>query len=364
VAIAGSAGKTTTRAAVGAVLEATCPGQVHATPGNLNNRVGVPLVLLGLRPEHRYAVVEVGTNATGEVAELNRVASPEVGVLTLVGLEHAAGLGELDAIEREEGSLLGDLPPSGIAVANGDDVRAVRQLDRSRAGTHVRYGTLPGCDVRLASRQATSDHLTRLVLQRASQPGQIEVDCRLMGLPGALAVAAGVAVADCLMPGILGQELIASALERLGSGEPGRLTPRSGRDGTLILDDSYNSNPASLYASLEAAREAASRRHSRLLLVLGEMRELGSLSGQEHASVGRALRQGEVLVGVAGEFRRAVAEARAHGHSAEFVEDADEAIETVESRMSHGDVILIKGSRSVGLELVVQALTTGREGTA
>ena len=176
--------------------------------------------------------------------------------------------------------------------------------------------------------------------------------------------AAGVAVADCLMPGILGQELIASALERLGSGEPGRLTPRSGRDGTLILDDSYNSNPASLYASLEAAREAASRRNSRLLLVLGEMRELGSFSGQEHASVGRALRQGEVLVGVAGDFRRAVTEARAHGHSAEFVENADEAIETVESRMSHGDVILIKGSRSVGLELVVQALTTGREGTA
>jgi UDP-N-acetylmuramoyl-tripeptide--D-alanyl-D-alanine ligase len=349
---------------VGAVLGAACPGQAHTTPGNLNNRVGVPLVLLGLRPEHRFAAVEIGTNATGEVAELARVAAPDVGVLTLVGLEHTAGLGDLDAIEREEGSLLRDLPSSGIAVANGDDVRAVRQLDKSQAGKRIRYGTLAGCDVQLVRRQVLSDHLTRLILQRAHRSERIEVDCRLVGLPGALAVAAAVAVTDQVLPGALTPHKLASALDTLGPGEPGRMTPRTGRNGTLVFDDSYNCNPASLQASLSAAREAASRRNSRLLLVIGEMRELGRFSGTEHARVGRALIEGEVLVGVAGDAWRAVTEARDHGHSAEFAEDASGAIKIVESRTSPGDVILVKGSRSVGLERVVEALTARREGAS
>jgi hypothetical protein len=298
------------------------------------------------------------------VAELARAAAPDVGVLTLVGLEHTAGLGDLDAIEREEGSLLRDLPSTGSAIANGDDVRAVRQLDKSPAGARIRYGTLAGCDVQLVDRQLLSDHLTRLIFRRAHRSDRIEVDCRLVGLPGALAVAAAVAVTDQVVPGALTPQELASALDGLGSGEPGRLTPRSGRDGTLVFDDSYNCNPASLRASLSAAREAALRRNSRLLLVLGEMRELGGLSGTEHARVGRALVEGEVLVGVAGDARRAVTEARDHGRSAEFAEDASGAIEIVASRTSPGDVILVKGSRSVGLERVVEALTAGREGAS
>jgi UDP-N-acetylmuramoyl-tripeptide--D-alanyl-D-alanine ligase len=101
IAVGGSAGKTTTRSAVGAVLELCAPGRVHQTSGNLNNLIGVPLVLLGLTPEQRYAVVELGTNAPGEVAALTAMAKPDAGLLTLIGLEHTEGLGDLDGVERE-----------------------------------------------------------------------------------------------------------------------------------------------------------------------------------------------------------------------------------------------------------------------
>src|SRR5690606_18874538 len=103
VAVVGSAGKTTTRGAIAAALDAVAPGAAHFAAGNLNNAIGVPLVLFGLGAHHRYAVAEIGTNAPGEVAELARIAQPNTGVLTLVGLEHTAGLGSLDAIEDEEG---------------------------------------------------------------------------------------------------------------------------------------------------------------------------------------------------------------------------------------------------------------------
>ena len=116
VAVAGSACKTTTRSAVAAALEAVLPGAVHAVAGNLNNRVGVPMVLFGLCPEHGAAVVEIGTNATGEVRELVQVAAPNIGVLTLIDVEHSEGLGSLDEIEEEEGALLRSLPKTGVAI--------------------------------------------------------------------------------------------------------------------------------------------------------------------------------------------------------------------------------------------------------
>lgn len=130
VAIAGSAGKTTTRAACQALLEACHPGRVLATRGNLNNQVGVPMTLLGLTEENEYAVIEVGTNSPGEIRRLAEVCQPNVAVLTLVGLEHTEGLGDIDSIEQEEGSIFAALSPNSVAIGNGDDQRVIRQILR------------------------------------------------------------------------------------------------------------------------------------------------------------------------------------------------------------------------------------------
>lgn len=361
VAVAGSAGKTTTRAAVSAVLAAACPGKVHATRGNLNNRVGVPLVLFGLGERHRFGVIEIGTNALGEVADLARMVTPEVGILTRVGIEHAAGLGDLDSIEREEGCLLAGLPATGIAVANGDDPRAVRQLEASPAGTRIRYGTAPQCQVRVVRREPLGGNGTWLRVQRARgfEHSEAEVETRLLGLPGALAIAAALAVTEQLVGRALGTEELGRAMDSLGSGEPGRLTAIEGTDHTLVLDDTYNSNPASVQASLGAAREIAARTGSRLVLVFGEMRELGSVSQAEHTALGRAVHGSEVLVAVAGDARHAVGAARGRGARAEFAEGTTEAIEILRSILHSGDVVLVKGSRSVGLERVVESLSRG-----
>src|SRR5262249_31175291 len=128
------------------------PQCVHYALGNLNNFVGVPLVLFGLEAEHEFSVIEIGTNAPGEVAALAACVAPNVGVLTLVALDHTLGLGDLDGVEREEASLYAALDPDGIAIGNGDDERVARALGQSRARRRYRYGFRDGMDVRAVAR--------------------------------------------------------------------------------------------------------------------------------------------------------------------------------------------------------------------
>ncbi|HYJ11762.1 MAG TPA: UDP-N-acetylmuramoyl-tripeptide--D-alanyl-D-alanine ligase, partial [Polyangiaceae bacterium] len=128
VAVAGSAGKTTTRAAISALLEAAEPGAVHYARGNFNNLIGVPLVLLSLGDSERLAVVELGTNRPGEVEALTRMVQPDAALLTLIGYEHTEGLGDLDGVEAEEGALFAHLPRAAVALGNSDDARVARQL--------------------------------------------------------------------------------------------------------------------------------------------------------------------------------------------------------------------------------------------
>jgi UDP-N-acetylmuramoyl-tripeptide--D-alanyl-D-alanine ligase len=149
VAITGSAGKTTTKAVLARVLDALAPGTVHATAGNLNNDIGVPMTLFGLTEAHRYAVVEVGTNARGEIANLARMSVPDAGVLTLVAAAHTEGLGSIEDVAAEKGALLAALPPGGLAVANADDARAVAELRRSPAKTALTFGFSEKADYRV-----------------------------------------------------------------------------------------------------------------------------------------------------------------------------------------------------------------------
>lgn len=363
VAVAGSAGKTTTRSAISAALEAVSPGSVHFVPGNLNNRVGVPLVLFGLAERHRYAVIEIGTNALGEVAELTRVAEPEVGVLTLIGLEHTEGLGSLSAIEEEEGSLFACLSPEAVAIGNSDDARVARQLAAAKVRRRLGYGFGEGADYRVIERTQGELGGARVVVARPSD-APITIDCALVGHAGAYAMAAAVAAAEACSGRALAQAELAAALSRVGVGEPGRLTPIALGERILLLDDSYNSNPASLPSSVAAARELLDARGGRLLLVLGEMRELGEESPRLHRESGQAIAgtEASLVVGVAGDARWLLEPFAEAGVATYFAQDADAALRKLESELRPGDVVLVKASRGVRAERIVQALVASRGG--
>jgi UDP-N-acetylmuramoyl-tripeptide--D-alanyl-D-alanine ligase len=354
VAVAGSAGKTTTRSAVGALLELVAPGAVHQTHGNLNNAIGVPLVLLGLEAAHRFAVVEIGTNAPGEVGTLTALAAPDAGVLTLVGIEHSAGLGDLDGIEREEGALFAGISPHGVAIGNIDDARVLRQLERVSLGRRVRYGFREGADVRCTARGAAGVGRQRVSI--AAGRREFELELSLLGEAGAYAALAAVAVTQALGIELPDAKSVGRALSR--AGEPGRLELHELSDGTVVLDDAYNSNPASALASLKTAGEVAHDRRARLVVVLGEMRELGALSAREHARVGEAIAPSGAaeLVAVSGDARLYVEAARNAGVSSVFAADADAALEVVRERLRPGDVVLVKASRGVRCERVVAGL--------
>jgi UDP-N-acetylmuramoyl-tripeptide--D-alanyl-D-alanine ligase len=356
VAVGGSAGKTTTRTVVSAILSEVRPGAVHFAAGNLNNLVGVPMVLFGLGPEHQFGVVELGTNQPGEIRRLAEMVAPDIALLTLVALEHTAGLGSLDQIEAEEGDIFGSLGPQGVGIANRDDARAFRQLCRSPARRRLSYGTGASADYRLLGRQVRGLRSASLELVRRGET--LVVESPLVGEAGALAVLGGLAAVEALLAATVDSACLARALSRPELVEPGRLVPVELADGTVVLDDTYNSNPASVRSSVRAARELAGQRQSRLLLVLGEMRELGADSEREHQSLGAELAEcgASHLFAVGGDARHLVESARRGGVPAVFAPDAETVLPLLLEELHPGDVVLVKASRGIRAERVVSGL--------
>ncbi len=348
VAVAGSAGKTTTCSAVGQVLTALLPGAVHKTPGNLNNRIGVPMVLLGLEPRHRVLVVELGTNQPGEVAALTRMAQPDIGVLTLIELEHTEGLGDIDGVEREERALY--FASDCLAIGNADDERVARALaELSGVGRPtLSYGFAAESVYHIRSLHLTSNGQGEIEL--AGPRGGISLRTPYVGRPGALATVAAYAVLDQFRdddggPGHPALSALSAPQDamRLTVRQIGRLT---------VVDDCYNANPASVRAALETAAEIAASGRRRLVLVLGEMRELGTCAEGEHLRIRQALETcpHAALFAAAGDARHFGA------LPGRFAEDAAELIDAIAAECRPGDVVLVKGSRGVGLERVVRAL--------
>ena len=356
VAVAGSAGKTTTRTAVSAALDAVLPGQVHFARGNLNNLIGVPLVLLGLGAEQRAAAVEIGTNAPGEVAALTELAQPNAGILTVIGIEHSAGLGSIERIEAEEASLFDRLGPGAAALGNLDDERVRRRLMGAKTRVRVGYGFGEGAEYRILWRDEGNVARSRLVVARPdSEP--LSVDNPFLGRPGAYAVAAAVAAAETALGSQLAPGAFELAFERLGGLEPGRLTPLELRNGVLVLDDTYNSNPASLKSSVATAHEVARARSGRLWLVLGEMRELGDESPRLHREAGETLLDFSAVcvISLGGEARWLLEPFERAGVPAHSLESYG-AVQFLAQNLSPRDVVLVKASRGVRAERVVEGL--------
>jgi UDP-N-acetylmuramoyl-tripeptide--D-alanyl-D-alanine ligase len=355
IAITGSAGKTTTRQAVAALLgEIVGDNQVHAAPGNLNNLVGVPMTLLGLGDRHRHAVLELGTNRRGEIGALARMVRPDVGVLTLIAAAHAEGLGDIDAIAAEKGALFSEV--QHVALGNVDDARVRAALSKSERW--IGYGESTDADYRIVERRVVDERSARLSIERPSG-GMLDAEIALVGRAGALACAAAVAAVEA----VLGEPVSSQAVARSMRGLEGRLAVRRAATGPLILDDSYNANPASCASSIEAAREIASALGRRLTLVLGEMRELGPESALAHDELGAvAAASGAAwLLGVEGDARRTAERAASQGMNVRFAEDAEHAASVAVGWVEPDDVVLVKGSRGVRTELVVNALLANGE---
>ena len=357
VAITGSAGKTTTRHATQSVL-ASLGHRVHASAGNLNNAIGVPITLLGLADEHDAAVVELGTNRRGEIAYGASLIEPDVAVLTLVAEAHTEGLGSLADVAAEKGALFASLRRWGTAIANADDAYARAQLPTSPAKKYLTYGARADAAVRLVSRTAEGATAARITLD--VNRARIEARIPLLGRAGAYAALAAVSVALAVDPET-SPDALARALTAIPPIDAGRLVALELADTTLVIDDAYNANPASMLASIAAASEIAVAMKRRLVLVLGEMYELGDASSALHARVGEAARESGAgaLVAVSG-AARVYAEGAPSGLEAAFARDVDEAIAAVKRVVQAGDVVLVKASNSVGLSKVVASMKSLR----
>jgi UDP-N-acetylmuramoyl-tripeptide--D-alanyl-D-alanine ligase len=348
VAITGSAGKTTTKEAVAAALGAKF--NVLKSRGNLNNAFGLPLQLLRLEPEHEVAVVEMGMNHAGEITALARMAAPDWGVVTNVGMAHVENFAEGQAgIARSKFELVAALPANGVMFLNCDDPY-VSQFGRDFPGRAVYFGAGPCADPQLLS--ATEDLAGLHVKYRAGER-EGEFKLRLLGAHNAMNALAGLAVA--LEAGV-DLDAAVAALASLTAGDKRGQVMKIG-DATL-LNDCYNSNPEALRSMI---RTLASRPARRRILVAGEMLELGEQSPALHAACGRAAAEAglDLVAGVQGNAEHLAAAACTGGVAALFLPDAEAAGRWLRQTLQPGDVVLVKGSRGVHLERAIEIVKSG-----
>jgi UDP-N-acetylmuramoyl-tripeptide--D-alanyl-D-alanine ligase len=354
VGVAGSNGKTTAKEMTAAILAQA--GSCLATRGNLNNHIGVPLTLLRLCPEHRFAVIEMGANRAGEVAALAAIARPSVGMITNAGAEHLEGFGSLEGVARAEGEMVAALAPTGTAVINADDEFAGlwRALTRARV---VSFGVRAPADFSASELHTSVGAQGFRTRFRLSAPeGSTAIELGMGGthnVANALAAAAAATQAGATLPQIAAGLATVRAV-------PGRLQFKQASTGAWLIDDSYNANPSSVRAAIEVLSALTGRKW----LVLGDMAELGSFAQRSHAEIGDFARAAgiERLYATGPLMERAVA---SFGAGAHWFADVATLIAALLAavRSAGPDVrLLVKGSRFNRLERVVDALTGGDAG--
>jgi UDP-N-acetylmuramoyl-tripeptide--D-alanyl-D-alanine ligase len=345
--ITGNVGKTTTKLIAAAVLAARY--RVQASPNNYNNEIGVPLCLLEMRPETERAVIEMGMYTMTEISLLCEWARPSTGVVLNVGPVHLERAGSMETIIAAKRELPEALPEHGHAILNADDPDVAAMAAHTKARVW-RFGTGDGVDVRGSDVSGLGAGGFEYTLAASGRSRRMRVP--LAGahlLPNVLAAAA-VGLAD----GIDFDE-VGDALE--GLDVPLRLSVRPLAGGITLLDDTYNANPASMMAALDLLSELPGRR----LALLGDMRELGALSDESHDAAGeRAAAVLDALYTVGDLADRISASARSAGlAAARHLPSKEAAVKELLSELHEGDVLLIKGSRALALETVVQAVKDG-----
>ncbi len=348
VGITGNVGKTTAKQAAIATLGARY--RVLASASSFNNEIGVPLTFLDVEPTHEVAVVELGFYVPGEIADLSGLVRQGVGIITRIPDRpvHFSRTPSIDAITAGKAELIEALPADGVALLNADDARVRALATRTRARV-VLYGE--ATDAELRAVDVRDEGLDGLAFTVAYASDRADA---CMPMPGRHLLAAGLSAIGAAVA--LGVPLDEAAVA-LGTMEPPPHRMSVRRSASLtVIDDTYNASPAAVSAALDLLRGVPTRR----IAVIGDMRELGSLSDVAHEDAGRdAARSADVLVAV-GELAAGIARAaRAAGmDEVHHAADAAEGLIVVRRIARPGDTILVKGSRAIGLEAVADALSS------
>ncbi len=373
VAVGGSNGKTSTKEMLRAVLSARFT--VHATAANYNNLVGVPLTLLAIPPHADIAVVEVGTNAPGEIAQLRVICEPDVAVVTSIGEEHLEGLGDLAGVLREEGALFHGV---SLAIVPSHEVDLANAAEHAGARSVVRAGLDSG-DVHATRWELGDDGHVRLQLGNAADAADAAAAGRVTdapGAPGAGAPGAGAADAATAIVPMRGEHQGANAMLALAVASQfaipmaeaaeslSRMVVPAMRGGwesigaLTVINDAYNANPPSMRAALALMRRVGKDRQR--VAVLGTMRELGAHSDAQHDAIARdaldALDNGVDIVVAVGEFAAAFERVAPGDQRVMPAVDPEAAWECLQPVLARNAMVLLKGSRGVRLERVLPPL--------
>ncbi|MCK5639288.1 MAG: UDP-N-acetylmuramoyl-tripeptide--D-alanyl-D-alanine ligase [Gammaproteobacteria bacterium] len=347
VAVTGSNGKTTVKEMLASVL--SLEGNTLATHGNLNNDIGMPLTLLRLSEQHRYAVIEMGANHPAEIAYLTLLAKPDVALITNAAAAHLEGFGSVEGVAHAKGEIFQGLGESGVAVINADDDYASLWLGLAAEHARCTFGLGPNADV-TAQWEATATGIA-LSVKMKEQSMTIQLP-----LPGRHNVMN--ALATCAAARAMGASLdfIKQGLENMQAVK-GRLQACAGLNGSKLIDDTYNANPASLHAGLEVLAACSGQR----FMALGDMAELGDDAAQWHDGIGREARKmGIERLYATGDLSQNASEA--FGEAGYFFSRQDDLVDALRPELTSDVTVLVKGSRSMHMERVVEALSAGGEG--
>lgn len=359
VAVTGSNGKTTVKEMIAGILARR--GDVLATQGNLNNDIGVPLTLLGLRDRHRYAVIEMGANHPGEIDYVAGLTHPTIGVVTNAGAAHLEGFGSVEGVARAKGELFQILDADGVAVLNADDRFAALWAKFIGGRKTMRFGLEQAADVSVlpGSEQMVIGDALSMYFTLCTPVGDIPIRMHLCGRHNVINACA--AAAATLPLGVAIGE-IQQGLASLQAVK-GRLQLKVVTPGVRFLDDTYNANPTSLRAALEVLALAPGKK----ILVLGDMGELGTGAEELHGKMGEEARaSGVEQLFTVGELTRFTA--RCFGVGAQHFATQVELIAALRALLfgtsSQDAMILVKGSRRMQMERVVTELLSGGDDEA
>ena len=346
IGITGSNGKTSVKEMLASILrEHTADSDaVLATKGNLNNDIGLPLTLLKLRAHHRYAVIEMGMNHPGEIDYLTHLAVPTIALINNAGSAHLAGLGSVESVARAKGEIFAGLNDNGIAIINADDDYADVWCELANGKSTVSFGLTHPADI-----QATWQPLAFGSRITATTPvGEVVIE---IAVPGVHNVRNALAATSAALALNIPLNTIAAGLANF-AGVAGRLQRKAALRGAVVLDDTYNANPASLHAALEVLAQQKGKK----ILVLGDMGELGADAAHFHAEIGAEARQLGIdyLLAMGDLSSYAVDE---FGDGADHFARLEELLAQLESHLDADTTVLVKGSRFMKMERVVQHCT-------
>lgn len=341
IALTGSNGKTSVKEMIAAML----PPPSHATYGNLNNHYGVPLCVLQLRPEHRYAVFELGANHVGEIAHTVAIVQPNVTLINNVAPAHIEGFGSIDGVARAKGEIYQGLPVGGTAVINEDDAYA-HFWDEFLLGKQVN---------RFSIKQPLAFHARAIVLDEngcasfvlVTPEGEVEIQLLVPGLHN---VSNAVAAAACVQSLGISLEDVQKGLNQF-TGVPGRMMVKPGKNSATIIDDTYNANLSSVLSALRVL----AKRKGRRIFVFGDMGELGTSTEPHHREVGEVARElGIDILMTCGQHSKITTKSfgRGGGHYA----SQDELVAKLLQQLDKDTTVLVKGSRAAGMENIVHQL--------